>query len=268
MWQADIISALRNILARVTPNAVKRQHEAWSTGRFQRRVNPLAQDYVERYGLEVRRGPFAGMRYDQAFIGGSGDAIAKLVGTYEQELEGVLAGWIEAGWGRIVNVGAAEGFYAVGLACALPMATVLAYDLDPMARARCTQLALLNGVTDRVRVLGECTPSDLESLPAAPTALLCDCEGCEATLLDPAAAPSLRSWEMLVELHEFIDPEIVEMIQDRFATSHEIALLAGESRVATVPPELSDLDTEDRLLLLGERRPGPMRWAHLLPRRR
>ena len=48
----------------------------------------------------------------------------------------------------IIDVGSAEGYYAVGLARRLPKARVLARDANPKAQALCAALAAANDVAE------------------------------------------------------------------------------------------------------------------------
>jgi hypothetical protein len=254
------------ILRRVVPRWATRRHEDWSTARFVRRLSAASSAYLERNELTVVRGPFAGLEYPRDLATGSGDLVAKLAGTYELELHGVLADWIGRGWSRVVNVGAAEGYYAVGLARAIPDATVIAYDIDDDQRARCAALAAANGVSERLELRAQCTPAELQTLPAEGTVVLCDCEGCEVSLLDPVQAPVLARLELLVELHDFVDPTTTETIRARFESTHLVTIVDSTSREDVVPPELEHLPRRERLTLIGERRPATMRWARLQPR--
>jgi hypothetical protein len=254
------------LLRRLVPGWAKRRHEAWSTARFIRRLGAASTAYLERHELSVVRGPFVGLEYPPELATGSGDLVAKLAGTYELELHDVIFDWIDRGLTRIVNVGVAEGFYAVGLARAIPGAAVIAYDIDDDMRARCRSLAATNGVADRIEIRETCTPADLQALGEAETVLLCDCEGCEARLLDPATSPVLCQWELLVELHDFVDSTISETICRRFEETHVVTLIDNRSRADVVPPELEHLSRRERLTLIGERRPTEMRWARLQPR--
>jgi hypothetical protein len=230
------------------------------------RVHGPTAEYVRREGLEVRDGPFAGVRYPNDLEAAPGDLVAKLLGTYERELHGVLADWVAAGHSCVIDVGCAEGFYAVGFAATMPRTTVYAFDIDARARAQCAELARLNGVEARVHVLGACEPSSLDSYPEYGVALLSDCEGYERMLLDPVLAPRLRRWPILVELHEFVDESITDTIRARFEQSHEIEIIEGEDRSSDGRPELDFMTRRQRSAVLGERRPGRMRWAYLRPR--
>jgi hypothetical protein len=255
-------------LARFVPGALKRRHERWSTRRFLARVNGLNQRYAGEHGLVVQRGPFAGVVYARELLVDSGDAVAKLAGTYEMELHPAVEAWIVDPPQRVVNVGAAEGFYAVGFARTLSATEVVAYDVDPAARVRLGDLARANDVEDRISIREWCSPATLRDLPPARTAVFCDCEGYEKELLDPVAAPMLAEAEVLVELHDFVDASISGAIRERFEPTHAVEIIDGRPRDDAVPPELAGLNPADQSLLLGERRPGPMQWAWLRPRRR
>ena len=196
----------------------------------------------------------------------SGDLVAKLTGSYERELHAVIDSWVAARPQHVIDVGCAEGYYAVGLALAIPGAQVHAYDIDAQARARCAELAELNAVADRVSIHGECAPATLAGFPEQGVVLLSDCEGYERTLLDPALAPRLARWPILVELHDFLDPSISQTIAARFAATHEIETIEGEQRDADRMPELDFMSQRQRKAVLSERRPGPMRWARMDPR--
>lgn len=100
--------------------------------------------------LRVLWGPFAGLRYVPESAGSA--LIPKLLGCYEQELRLVLEALIRGKPRHIVNIGCAEGYYAVGLAWRLPKAEVGAYNSDSRAREFCARLARLNGVEARVRI--------------------------------------------------------------------------------------------------------------------
>jgi hypothetical protein len=254
---------LRGVAARIPP-AARERIDAQRNRLTMRRIAPANARFVAEHGLVVSGGPFRGMRYLPGLEASQGDLVTKLLGSYEHELHAAVAAWPGSGLALAVNVGCAEGYYAVGLALADPTLKVLAYDVDPQARRLCAALAALNLVADRVQVHGWCDPATLAALPERGVGLFVDCEGYELTLLDPAAAPVLRHWSILVELHDFVDPTITETICARFADSHEIELIESTPRSVDAP-ELSALAPRTRRLVLDER-PVAMRWASLTPR--
>ncbi len=110
---------------------------------------------------------------------------------------------------NVVDIGCDEGYYAVGMAMRLPRARVYAFDINSQAQHDCAQMAVLNNVQDRVVIGGECTWEGLQQLLKPGDLVICDCEGCEAALMDPAKAPALARAFLIVELHdsEYLEPE-------------------------------------------------------------
>jgi hypothetical protein len=252
---------VREIARRLAPRWAKAAHQRWLEKRRVRRLEPIAEGYRTRHGSDVRSGPFAGLRYPPDLV-----QVPKAVGTYELELHEYVEACVARDCSTVVNVGAAEGYYAVGLALRLPAARVHAYDIDEASRERCRRLAELNGVADRVEVRGECTLAELEALPATDVALVLDCEGCELALLRPDRVEPMRGWAILVELHDFIEPGTTKRIVERFEPTHDAVVVEQRDRDDLAPPELEFLGPRDRALALDEFRPGPMRWAWLVPR--
>jgi hypothetical protein len=229
--------------------------------------DPLSADILERLcggDPRVLSGPFQGMRFIP-FASGSG-LLPKIVGSYELEIHPAVAASLRRGYRRIVNVGCGEGYYAVGYARALPGATVHAFDLDILARRRVQTLARLNGVAGRVRTAARCGLEDLQALSGRGSLVFSDCEGCEKELLDPALAPALAEADILVEIHDFIDPSISATLARRFQATHEIEVFSMQERDGFHLPPLDGLLPEQRHFAVWEGRPAGMQWAWMRPR--
>ena len=72
--------------------------------------------------LEILSGPFKGMRYGDFSYNSA--LIPKLLGTYEADLHGWVGEAVAAGYDAVINIGCAEGYYAVGFAYADPRVEV------------------------------------------------------------------------------------------------------------------------------------------------
>lgn len=212
-------------------------------------------------GYVVRHGTFAGLRYGR--FAPDVPTVSKLLGCYEEELQPAFERLLTKGYSRVVNVGCAEGYYAVGLALRLPDARVFAFDTSEEARRRCKQLALINGVADRVEVGSTCGPERLASLADAGTLIVVDCEGCEARLLRSNYVDSLRCSDMIIELHDFLNGSISTGIIDTFVESHRVTLCQGRERLPATHPALERLRPEARAELVDEGRAELMQWAVL-----
>ena len=95
--------------------------------------------------------------------------------------------------------------------------------------------------------------------------LICDVEGCEDGLLDPALTPSRA--DILVELHDFIVPGVSETLRARFESSHLIQLIHQQPRSRdefpwrTVVTTLLPRSYQD--WAVSEWRPVPMSWLYM-----
>ena len=225
------------------------------------RLSRLFRVVSRRDGLVVQSGPFASMKYTSRAVGSS--LLPKLLGSYEAELHGVLVQILDNKYDTVVDIGCAEGYYAVGLAMRLPTARVFAFDVEPTALRLCSEMAATNEVKARVAVEGECKIDRLQSLTEGRALVICDCEGCEYDLLRPDLAPNLKSTDILVELHDFIDPRITTAIFERFASTHDISLINSEERDPLAYSALRDFSPMDQRMAVAEFRDGKMQWGWL-----
>ncbi|MGL4512513.1 MAG: class I SAM-dependent methyltransferase [Lacipirellulaceae bacterium] len=182
-----------------------------------------------RSALRVQAGPFAGMKYVSESFGSA--YLPKIVGAYERELNETIETVIAGDHDLIVDIGAAEGYYAVGLAMRVE-APVVAFEMSPRARALAAIVAERNGVSDRIELLAKCEPADLEVTigDAERPFILCDVEGYEVKLLDPRRVPSLARAVILVEIHEVPRPGVTAELMRRFEPTHEIDVVWQEER--------------------------------------
>src|SRR5262249_39474913 len=132
----------------------------------------------------------------------------KLVGSYETEIQPFVRRILQTDYRALLDVGCAEGYYAVGFAARMPLVHVYAFDIDPEARRLCAELAQKNGVLDRIDIRERCDPEALRYLPITGALIVSDCEGYEQDLLRPDLVPDLRFADVLVELHEGLIPGI------------------------------------------------------------
>lgn len=223
-----------------------------------------------RTGGCVHAGPFAGMRYIQGAVGSA--YVPKLLGIYERELNGCIEQACARNFPLIVDVGAAEGYYAVGMARRNPNARVVAFEMEEKGRAGLRELAQLNDVTSRIEIRGKCELADLQEVLAEVESALviCDTEGHEDNLLLPEVVPALRRAQVLVEMHDFILPGITERITERFTPTHRVERIWQELRHRADLP-YSTLGTAllpKRYLdwAVSEWRPVKMSWLWMEPR--
>ena len=183
----------------------------------------ISSEIFEQTGGEILYGPFTGMRLirNNSWVG-DGDVAPKILGFYEMELASEIERASRAGYESVVNVGAAEGYYAVGMSRMMPDARVYAFDIDEKAQAICREAGQLNGVAERLEVAGLCSPENLsEILERSRSYVVMDIEGAEKELLCPQKVPALRQTDFLVECHDFMDDSITPTLSERFRETHD-----------------------------------------------
>lgn len=222
------------------------------------RAELVANTLANRAGTAVLSGPFKGMDY--VVRASEGSRAARHLGAYEASLAPVIDAIIAKAPKVIVDIGSAEGYYAVGLARRLPQARVLARDASPKAQVLCAALAKANGVEGRVEIGGIFNHADFALCAAAKTVVICDIEGAEEGLLDPIAAPGLLKADILVECHDCITAGISDRLAARFETSHKVTRIDRKLDDTGMPGWMEDLSDLDRLLALWEWRSGPTPW--------
>ena len=231
-------------------------------GRWRSQV--VANTYISHEGARIRSGPFAGMEFVTQQT--EGPLCPKLLGTYESELHPHLAGFAAEGIDCVIDVGCAEGYYAVGLARLLPSATVYAHDIDENARRTCAALAARNGVADRVVVGGEFAPEDFERFAGRRTLVIVDTEGAEVDILQPDLSPALATMRLIVETHDIYRRGALETLRQRFAGTHDIVRVDLGPKVLDLPTWLQELPHFDQLLAVWEWRAAPTPWLVMRPK--
>jgi SAM-dependent methyltransferase len=189
----------------------------------------------------------------------------KFVGSYEAPLTPFIEQAIGRNHAIVIDIGCAEGYYAVGLASRMLQTEVIAYDIDPVARQLCYDLACLNNVSDRVKVREICNAQELNRLNLREGFILCDVEGAEVDILQPEFIPSLKSCTLIVELHDHLRPSVSQKLLPKFHSTHHIQLVRDSPRRVDDYAFLTFLPKEDRRLAVNEFRPSA-EWAIMSPR--
>jgi len=222
------------------------------------------REFIEKLHQEalVRHGPFAGMHFPSVST-----LPSRLLGTYESEIHPVIETAINRQPDVLVDVGCAEGYYAIGMARRLPQTQVFAFDINVHAQAICRKMALANGVSERVTLEGECNLARLQTLllTAQRPLIISDCEGYEINLFVPGRMDIFARADVLVELHEYVDPQIPIKICRAFEQTHEVTLVQSIDDFAKPfndhTPELAALPYGQRYDVLAEKRKMVMHWG-------
>jgi len=225
----------------------------------------LSKKFVAEQGPKVLRGPLQGV----VFVPETHHRhiTPKLLGAYEEELHPVLEDLLRISYDTIVDVGAADGAYAIGFARRQPAAHVFAFDTDSWSR-HVVQLMKQRNRVSNLSVHGACTPEQLQDIlkPAMRSFLLSDCEGFENLLLDPQKVPALTRCNLVVELHEQPAPGVTERLNLRFQDTHRLSLISSRESDPSSFPEISSLSRADQYLAVSDLRFQPQQWLVAHPR--
>lgn len=224
----------------------------------------------------VLAGPFAGMRFSPVTT--SGSWLPKLLGTYERELHPTVERLAAEPCDRFIDIGSAEGYYAVGMTMRLRPARTVCCEVNPRGHALMRRYAALNGVADRIETHGACSPVDLDRLlhGCATPVILCDIDGGEDDLLRPEAAPHLRGARLVVEVHPWArpadQPSLVTDLCGRFAATHDVEEVPNAGRgpgdfpAGLIPAGAALSDAERRAAVNEGNRNASVHWLVFRPK--
>lgn len=215
--------------------------------------------------IVVRHGPMAGLQLAEGRLAEIDAPVAKVLGTYEQELASVFYAAQERD-SVFVDVGCADGYFAVGMTVRSPKLVTHAYDISRSARDLCRQTAAVNACRHRVTVHGRFDARALRGLDGQAPFLLCDIEGAEAALFDRALVGLLAGAHVLIEVHEFAVPGAGAHLRGVFSGTHDARAFEQAPRRQAAIPELERWDPEEARRALDESRPRELSWLLFSPR--
>lgn len=258
-------------LARDSRNFVAFNILGASTDFTQQRYR-LSEQLARTCDYTVRYGPFAGMRLSRESWWSAADRGSMILGLYEQEVLRALSD-LQQDRTILVDVGAADGYYAIGCLKAGWVKHAYCFEISEHGRSAIRANAELNGCADDITILGEAKTGFLSELSKnfavdpAQTLIIMDIEGAEEHLLDAEGLKSLSQATAIVELHE-------HQVSDHFLANLEAEATKAGLRVRYVTTqernpaafaELAAWPDDDRWMLCSEGRTQLMRWAILQP---
>jgi hypothetical protein len=259
--QVDIVFSAVLLLARFAEFCIRQKYapSMATSGSIEKFIGSTFPDN------QVRRGPFEGLRFPRNKLTPS--LAPKLIGSYEREIAEVIEELCSEEWSAIVDIGCAEGYYAVGLALRIPGAIVHAYDADPNMMRSCRETAELNGVESRIRIGSFLTSEALKKLDLGHRALIIsDCEGHEYSIFTAEIIGNLKRHDVLIELHDGTRGALTSNLIRKFSLSHIPQIIRSiddwRKPLLYEYPELAGVDVASRMKILAEARGDQMEWLY------
>jgi len=199
---------------------------------------------------------------------------AMLLGTWEKELFHVIETIRHSSYSKIICIGAAEGYYAVGFGLIHNETPIIAFEEIPSYRSFLQNLAesnFLSNIDYKKRCNLDNLKNALDLDKKRNSLIFCDIEGGEIELLNPQKIASLKYSHILVEIHEMYQNECEKTLIKRFSKTHQIEIVKGKERsLEDLPPQLAFLNylcSQKKILsLMSEGRPYPMNWLWMKPK--
>ena len=227
-------------------------------------INKMSPDYT------ILNGPFKGLKYPSIDITEL-TLVPKISGSYEKHLNPVVHEMLKTPYNNIIDVGCAEGYYAVGFAKNIPGATVHCFDVNEYDLKFCKKMADLNHVSN-LTYNNFCSPETLIHFDYGKRSLVfCDCEGYELELFSDEAVQALKHTDVLVEMHDVCNPVISETLLKRFSNTHNVRIINNSNQEYTQLTGLDGLTPGEKAFAVYEHRGGLyqnifMEWAFFTPK--
>jgi hypothetical protein len=253
-------AALKSLAAAVLPERTLSAILAYRSRNYQiqyvRNLGVPADNeaFVASYGNTILGGPFQGMNYPALELGVR-PAVPYLVGCVERELHAALQIALARSYDCVLNIGCAEGYYAVGLAW-LKKTPVYAFDPEFRERSYCRSLARANHVDHLVSVKPWFSLHEMKQFASQRCLVICDCEGYEANLFNSESKSYTARWDLIVELH---GPEAESQVPEVLSQTHLTTLIVAEPRRVEDYPILQGV-IQNPSAAISENRPTPSYW--------
>jgi len=240
-------------------------------GEMQRAKDKAWVVLKERHNYKVAYGAFKGMILSRDVWWSKYDRITQTLGIYEEHVLNRLIFFSTQGAQRFIDIGAADGYFAVGMAYSKIYSEVYAFEISSKGQEKIISNASRNLCSEAVHVFGEASITSLEKLINNETksTVLIDIEGAEYNLLSNEMLSLLSGNYVICELHPWLienGEELQNELLNRVSQIFNFELISRESYSPNLFPEFDDLSDEERLVAVGEGRAKNMKWLVLTPK--
>ena len=236
----------------------------------------LANRLMEMTGNMVQHGPLQGFHLGHHATWRIADNCAKLLGLYEQEVCALVAA-LGKNRSTLIDLGAADGFYGVGMVAANHYRISHCFECAPESLNNIRQIAAQSGVQDRVILHGAAGDDFVDTVrqhhvDLRDAVVLSDVESSEFDIFTDACLASLTQTHIIIEIHDFqVPPPLGRQKYERLLTSAQryfniTEIKTGARDLSHIPLVANHWTDTDRWLLCSESRATLMSWLHLSPR--
>jgi len=199
------------------------------------------------------------------------DLGAQCLGIYEYEILVELEVLLEGQNKTFIDIGAADGYYAVGALFSGLCGKVICFEQSEAGRTTIRDNWKANGAHGSLIVQGEANNESLSALKESDVnnaVVLIDVEGAEFDILTEPVLEKLKRCVVILEVHNWAEDFVSRYtgLLQRLHAYFDIEKIDRKTVDLYSFSELRDLTDDNRALLGSERRPCAMRFLKLLPR--
>lgn len=244
--------------------------------------NPLLKFFVKEYRKKIARrlfdeangivdrGPFKGMHLGEEIHWGKADVAAKIYGLYESEVLDIIK---DKTFDSLVNLGAADGYYPIGMLMKKMIDHAYCFEENPLGTKYINENAKLNHLDGGISMYGRADSQFHNQLPkgiaGGNNLLLCDIEGGEFDLFTDEVISAFKQSTFIIEIHDFKfdnGKDRRQVLMDAFK-DFDVEMVQSKPKQWSDISQITALGDNDRALVCSEGRRVLGEWLVAIPRK-
>ena len=226
---------------------------------------------LKKYNYTVAHGSFKGMKLNQKVWWSKNDYITQTLGIYEEHILKKITNFAKSGASTLIDVGAADGYFAVGMAYSNIYKNVYAFEIEKEGRDRILENANANKCNDKIKVFGEADVGSISKIIKGEdkVTVMIDIEGAEYEFFSEDMFKILSGNYVICELHPWMvdggDSLQIKLL-NKASEKFNVELIKRDTYRPNMFSEFDNLSDEERLVAVGEGREKNMQWMVLSPK--
>ena len=242
---------------------------------FEKKKYEISLNLYEEHNNLVIHGPYKGMFFSENNHWGIGDLGPKIIGLYEFEVQNKLLDLVNNfKIENFVNIGAAEGYHAIGIAKKTKVQNFVLYEIDKKGQEILKDNILNNELKKNIEIENEANLNSIYELNKkfdfSKTLFLVDIEGSELNLFNDEILGLLKNSFLIIENHKFLLSEAkqnkYQELINKFNDNFSMEIIRNTGRNVSQINEISNLSENELMMISSESRPKMMEWFVLTPK--
>ena len=170
----------------------------------------------------------------------------------------------------LIDIGAADGFFAIGCIYSGISKHCYAFEQSDLGRFALAKTAEMNQVSENITIKGEVTNQNFLSLlpqniDFSKAIVLCDIEVGEYSFFTEKILKKLEKSHIIIEIHRTQNKNDEIKLMKRIKKIFNVSVIIGSNNDFSNSPELQEMSDIDRNLIACEGRSYIGKWWYLKP---